>query len=116
VIASLLKSDRKLDRRNPMPEALADDYARFGMELWVSLKSTDRRNEIRERRLRALIEARNAVSHADAGGLARLKKDGYPLDLRTGRIWLSSLKGLARNMDAVVADQIVRVVGGPRPW
>jgi hypothetical protein len=116
VIAAMLKSDRRLDRGNPTPDALGNDFLRFGMELWPALKAEDVRNELREKRLRALVEARNAISHSNAGGLSRLAADGYPIDLKTIRRWLSSLRGLTRNMDNVVANQIAQVVGGTRPW
>lgn len=60
VIATTLKADRKRSRGNPTPDALGRDFSRFGMELWPSLKAEDIRNEIHEKRLRALVEARNA--------------------------------------------------------
>jgi hypothetical protein len=112
----MLKSDRRLTRGNPTPDALASDYSRFGMELWLSLRAKDVRNELREKRLKALVEARNAISHSNAGTLVRLAKDGYPINLKTIRRWLSSLQGLALSMDAVVADQIARVTNARRPW
>ena len=116
MLASLLKSDRQLDKRNPTPEALAYDFDRFGFELWPTLRAMDATNEGRERKLKALVEARNAISHDDTAKLARLKQDGYPITLTTIRSWRSSLGELARQMDRAVAAQIVAVVGGVSPW
>jgi hypothetical protein len=104
------------DLHDEASEALSVRAAPVGFELWPSLKSKDVQNDLRQQRLKALVEARNAISHSNPNGLARLEADGYPIDLRTIRRWLSSLHGLALNMDDVIADQIALVVGGPPPW
>lgn len=115
-LAALLKSDRQIDKRNPMPEALAHDFDRFGFQLWPALRSIDMRNKDREQKLKALVEARNAVSHDDTAKLTRLERDGYPIRLATIRSWRSTLDGLARQMDRVVAAQITAVAGGIQTW
>lgn len=116
MLATLLKSDRQIDRRNPMPEALARDFGRFGFELWPVLRARNATNERREKELKALVEARNAISHDDRARLAGLVREGYPIRLTTIRSWRSSLDTLARQMDRVVSAQIVAVVGGMSPW
>lgn len=98
-----------------MPEALAHDFDRFGFQLWPALRSVDMRNKDREQKLKALVEARNAVSHDNTAKLTRLERDGYPIRLATIRSWRSTLDGLARQMDRVVAAQITAVAAVSKP-
>lgn len=48
-----LTHNRALDRRNAHPDAIAEDFGRFGLDLWVEVEAKDRRNVDRRQQLSA---------------------------------------------------------------
>jgi hypothetical protein len=112
-----MSRDRKLDRGNARPSALAEDFGRLGLVLWPALSATSRRAAAWNRNLEALNVARNAIAHDDQGQFLKLQQLGYPsINLSVVRRWKTSLDSLAVAMDDVVAGYLALLLGGPRPW
>jgi hypothetical protein len=87
------------------------------MTLWPALKRVDSRADTWNKHLEALNVARNAIAHSDPKGFGKLKELGYTsITLPVIRRWRRSLDVMALTMDDVVADYLVGVFGGSRPW
>lgn len=116
VIEARLTDGRLLDRGNAQASSLGSDFGRFGFSLWPVLAARNPDAKVRQARLEALNVARNAIAHADAGALAGLRAQGYPMTLQTIRIWRTSLDRLAGSLDVEVAGQLGQLFGRPPPW
>lgn len=116
LIQENLTRSRDLDRHNPQPNALANDFGRFGIDVWTELTALDRRTVGRRAKLVQLVEWRNAIAHHDyeqklaAGKLSRTN-----VDLGACTDWRSVLNQLAKGLDQVSAEQC-EALGLPRPW
>ena len=116
MIQTLLTSDRRINRGNPHPSALGEDFGRFGLGWWPALASADSRTSIRQEQLRRLVTARNGIAHADDSKLDALRQDGYPITLRTVSSWHRSTNGLAKTMDVTLGRHLQAMFGGDAPW
>jgi hypothetical protein len=119
VIRLRFTEGRRLDVGNARPSSLGSDFGRFGFELWPSLnRRWPGTADGWKRRLEVLNDARNAIAHDDRGKMTKLAAEGYPLSrLKTIRGLRSSVDGLARAMDDVVADHLHKLLGRRgRPW
>jgi hypothetical protein len=119
-LASMLRTNltrsRELDRGNAHPGSLGSDFERLGFRLWPALGQMDSRAQKWNIELSAINRARNAIAHAEDQKLATLATEGWPMQLRTIKRWRSSLDGLARCMDRVVAESLVALTGKGAPW
>jgi hypothetical protein len=116
VLRALLATDRAIDKGNPTPNGLGQDFGRFGLDLWPALRERDVRTTARHGQLERIIKARNGIAHADDQKIDQLTEEGYPMTLKTVKKWYSALNGLTDTMDTVLSDHIVVVHEGPRPW
>lgn len=98
---------RKLDRGNPNHQHLKDDFERFGFKLDLA---ADPANGPRLTDLSALNKWRNVAAHQGAAPPA-----GIPLNLPSLRAWRTSCDGLAISLDAVVYNQLRKILRRT-PW
>src|SRR5579859_3221421 len=63
VLVGGLTLNRELDRRNAQPVSLAVDFRRFGIDLWLALRTRYVHTVRRQTQLSRLNEARNAIVH-----------------------------------------------------
>lgn len=115
VIRNRLREGRDLDRGNAAG-SIGKDFGRFGFDVWPALASRDPASARHNRSLERLNTARNALAHDDAAALAALRKQGFPLVLRTYHRWRRDLNALAGNLDVEVAHRLGRLLGQPDPW
>lgn len=64
VIHARLLEARKLDRGNPNPGNLGSDFGRLGVDFWVQVRQSDKRNRQRQDQLQGLSTWRNAIAIA----------------------------------------------------
>lgn len=94
---------RALDRGNPHPGAIGEDFNRLGMAFWPAVLAIDARNERRRDCLVDLNAWRNAIAHQDFDP-ERLG-DRVTVTLAMVRRWRSACRALARCFDRVVRHQ-----------
>jgi hypothetical protein len=116
VLGGVMVERRFLDRGNPTPSNLNQDFMRFRFKLWPSVEGDDGRNRRRKEKLTQLCEWRNAIAHGD---ISRRQAAGKlvprELDFQTCRDWRRALDGLAVSIDAVTARHC-RALGCSEPW
>jgi hypothetical protein len=100
-------ANRKLDRGNPNIENLKADFNRFGFNL--AMTSHDRANQARLAHLKELNEWRNVAAHHGV-----VPPSGLP-SLATIQIWRNSCDGLATSLDAILYNQLRRLIRR-QPW
>ena len=100
--------NRQLDRGNPNPGNLGSDFGRFDLRLWDQLISHDRRNRQRQANLESLNRWRNAIAHQD---FDPNRLGSTHLGLAAVRRWRRACNGLARDMDLVVGQHLVTILG-----
>lgn len=113
----LLVQGRRLGTHNPRRSTLGHDFARLGLPLIESLKATSSSTERHLAALDRVVDYRNAIGHGDetkiatveAGGEIKATKRSYVEHRR-------ALDSLAGTMDDVVAEELARSLGIPRPW
>ncbi|MGH2864929.1 MAG: hypothetical protein ACRDJX_06730 [Solirubrobacteraceae bacterium] len=111
-----LTHNRALERQNAQPNSIAEDFDRFGFDIWTQVDGERSGNDQRRRKLWALITWRNAITHDDIGTkLARGALEPLAISLVTCRSWRSALNVLAASLDKVTADRC-QTLGLPRPW
>jgi len=102
---------RKLDRGNPNPKNIDEDFGRFGLSIWDKVKALDSRNERRRQLLGQLNQWRNAIVHQDFTKLGRRRK----LRLQDVSGWRKACDELARAFDEVTGARLGELLGS-RPW
>lgn len=111
-----LTNDTMLERHNAQPNSIADDFGRFGLDIWVEVDRVRSGNDERRKKLWDIITWRNAIAHDDID--AKLKRGALEpstISLATCRGWRSALNVLATSLDRVAADRCY-ALGLPRPW
>jgi hypothetical protein len=107
LIQEQFTAHRQLDRGNPTHEHLKGDFKRFGFMLDLAV---DPANVRRLADLSALNEWRNVAAHQGTKVPA-----GIPLDLPSLRAWRASCDGLAASLDAVLYNQLRKILRRA-PW
>lgn len=111
-----LTHNRSLDKHNAQPNAIAEDFDRFGLDVWAKVDAARKGNDERRRKLWALITWRNAIAHYDIDAkLGKGALDPVKITLGTCTRWRSALNVLAGSLDTVAADQC-QALGLSRPW
>ncbi len=111
-----LTSNRALERHNAQPNSIAEDFARFGLDIWAEVARERKGNDKRRTKLWALITWRNAIAHDDiAVKRAKGALEPVTISLSTCRSWRSSVSVLAVSLDNVSAAHC-QALGLPRPW
>lgn len=105
--------NRKLDKGNPNPWNIGNDFSRLGLAFWDDVKAHDARNSGRRTQLENLNNWRNAIAHQDfdpakLGGSITLRLD-------TIRTWRRASHHLAVSFDAVMQTHLSFLIGVP-PW
>jgi hypothetical protein len=111
-----LTNNTTLERNNAHPNSIADDFARFGLDIWADVDRERSHNDERRKKLWALVTWRNAIAHDDID--AKLKRgalEPLTISLATCRGWRSALNILATSLDKVAADRC-QALGLSRPW
>ena len=99
-----LTSNRALERHNAQPNSIAEDFARFGLDIWTEADRERSGNDERRRKLWALITWRNAIAHDDIDAKrAKGALEPATISLGTCRNWRSALNILATSLDKVAA-------------
>lgn len=104
--------NRKLDRGNPHPGHLGEDFKRFGVGFWDEVRTLDARNRLCQNRLEELNHWRNAVAHQD---FDPAKLGARPLHLGTIRRWRRVCDRLATAFDEVMRRHLQRI-NAASPW
>jgi hypothetical protein len=60
-----LTNNTALERHNAQPNSIADDFERFGLDIWAAVDRERSGKAERRRKLSALITWRNAIAHDD---------------------------------------------------
>ena len=107
LIREQFKSYRKLDSGNPTYDHLKADFRRFG---FIFDMTVDPANSPRLDDLSALNKWRNVAAHQGTTVPA-----GIPLDLPSLRGWRTSCDGLAVSLDAILYNQLRRILRR-NPW
>ena len=115
VLAAALTARRELDKGNPTPGNIGNDFNRFGDKWWDAVYAHDRRNESRRKKLETMNLWRNAIAHQDfaGGGLDLDRAQRRALRLADVKAWRTAAAGLAVSFDAVAADRVKAIVGRP---
>ena len=104
---------RRLDKANPSPGNIGEDFNRLGFAFWAEVSARDGRAASRQRSLGTLNLWRNAIAHQDfdpsrLGGRTTVQ-------LAEVRRWHAACDGLAQTFDAVLQTYLTSIVG-PVPW
>jgi hypothetical protein len=116
IIHSTLERGRRLDAQTPRRDHLGADFGRLGIELIPAVKDRDPRASRRLDTLDALIDLRNAISHGNDTEILRLAARGVVPTFGSFRRQRSTLNGLARTLDGVLAAQLADLLGTDPPW
>lgn len=111
-LLTALASGRALDRGNPSPKNIRDDFLSICPTFWQDVGQHDARNASRRKKLELLNEWRNAIAHHD---FTRANASSERIWLKSVQGWRSACDGLAVSFDAVVGASLARLVGAP-PW
>ncbi len=114
IFRKALSQNRKLDRGNPNPSNIQQDFAQFGLDFWPEVQKEDARNKSRQMRLNELNLWRNAIAHQDFLDTKIFPKGGA-LQIAKVREWRQACNQLAVAFDAVMKLHISTVTG-TAPW
>jgi hypothetical protein len=109
VVHARLLEARKLDRGNPNPGNLGSDFGRLGVDFWVQVRQSDKRNRQRQDQLQALSAWRNAIAHQDFDPSALEPRP--PLTLGTVKRWRSACNALAGQFERAMGRHLTSLVG-----
>lgn len=119
IIYGRLVENRRLDRGNPNLGNLGADFGRFGFRFTEEMKGMPE-NPLVVKDLRLLNHLglwRNAIAHQDFSYRDFLTD--FPgrrtLALSEVKRWRAACRRLARRMDAVLEDQLTKLLGSA-PW
>lgn len=122
IIMIRLQDGRKLDAGNPSKSALGSDFSRFfpaADVLWGEVQtcigSEQEFKRLTNDSLNTACDWRNAIAHANADQLRNLKQRHGKLTLKRIKDWRKDMNTLARTLDVVMAAQIQKLIGAPRP-
>lgn len=112
-LRSVLVQKRQLDKGNPHPGNIGEDYNRFGLIFWNEVRNLDPRNQTRRQRLEELNAWRNAIAHQDfdpakLGGTTVLR-------LHQVREWRNACNQLANAFEEVMRSHLL-AINGVSPW
>ena len=118
LIGAGLRRSRELDAQTPREERVSRGFARIGMDdLWDRIKSSlPKRGRHWVVEYRRLLNARNAIAHADEARLAQIRQEGCKIDLAQIRAWRNALNGLARVTNLAVQEYLEEQTGHTPPW
>jgi hypothetical protein len=112
VIRTEFLRSRSLDRGNPTPSGIGEDFNRLGVDFWSNVNRIDTRNAHRRTRIEQLNAWRNAVAHQD---FSSTKLVPPKIQLSTIRSWRSICGALAAHFDRVMRSYLLSVTQS-NPW
>jgi hypothetical protein len=116
VLKRHLVRKRLLDRGNPTPGNLGNDFGRFGFRFWDVVEADDRRNRKRKENLMRLCDWRNGITHGD---IVRKREEGKltpaSLTMEVCEGWRRGLGSLATSFDRVILAQC-KILGCQKVW
>jgi hypothetical protein len=104
--------NRKLQRGNPNPGNIGEDFNRLGLAFWDAVAAMDLKSATRRRQLEDLNLWRNAIAHQDFDSTAL---GGAALPLDRVRAWRAACHGLALTFDDVMRVYLQHLTG-TAPW
>lgn len=119
VLADNAAIARQLDKGNPHPGSLGNDFAKIGLRLSDEV-GRRRWGQRRLHRLDRAVKLRNGVAHDDPSKIA-LAAEGPAADqalptLASYRAHREALDHLAQDIDEVVAAHLAALLGTDVPW
>ena len=113
-VSQLLVMNRKLDRGNPTPGNIGEDFSRFGLQNFWDLVRAGHRHVANWRgRLELLNHWRNAIAHQDFNPQRLLGIT--TLTLNHVRQFRNACNGLSRMFDLVMYNHLSQTFGNA-PW
>jgi hypothetical protein len=113
LLSGLLIRGRRLDRGNANPANIGADFERLGVNFWYAVRTRNRQNPVRQRRLEELNIWRNAIAHQDFRDPAL--EAGTRVSLAQVRRWRSACNALAVEFDRVMELYLCGFFGSD-PW
>lgn len=104
---------RKLDAGNPNPGNIGADFAHLGIDIWSELQMRGKHNIVRQKKLQALCDWRNAVAHHDFR--KPVLRGRSELSLSEVRGWRAACNALAVDLDRAMAAYLTRETN-VAPW
>lgn len=114
-LADVAATNRNLDRGNPHPGSLGEDFGRLGIQFSRTIRQR-RYGSGRIKRLDAAVTLRNGIAHGDRAKIAEAAGDGAVPTLTSYRRHRSAVDGLTVDMVDAVAHHLSVLTGQPRPW
>jgi hypothetical protein len=109
-----LTGGRSLDRGNPNPRNIAEDFARLGMRIWDDVNAMHALNPRRRQLLELMLAWRNAIGHQDFSNQALQGRTVIHLgEVREFRRVCNALAGY---FDRAALDHIHAVAGPQAGW
>lgn len=108
-----LLHERKIDRGNPFPGNIGDDFNRLGVKFWSDVNAFDKGNSQRQKHLETLNIWRNSIAHQNFDPLKLGSK--VTVQLVEVRKWNAACDGLAQSFDAVMGRHLSTILG-TAPW
>jgi hypothetical protein len=116
VLAATAGEGRQLDRGNPSPGSLGQDFLLVGLHLTNAVRAHSRYGGPRLARLEAAVHLRNGIAHDDESKIALARSRGAVPTLGSFRRHREALGHLVVDMDVVVAQHLSRLDNGHLPW
>ncbi len=113
ILLESLTLNRSLDRHNAQPNAIADDYDRFGIDAWGKIDAVYKGNDERRKKLWALITWRNAIAHDDIDAKLARQAVGPSQDHTWNLQGLAKRPQHARALHGQCRRRPVRSAGSP---
>lgn len=119
ILRQSLTSNRHLDKGNPWPNQIREDFKRFDMDIWQAVGCEKRPINNWQRRVTRLEQVciwRNAIAHEDFDLNMEQKAkvhDAYPGHLVSVRKWRNACNRLAIRMDGVATNHLANLLNTP---
>ena len=108
-----LMAGRKLDKGNPNPSNIGEDFWFFDLDLWGAVRGSSTLNRRRQQYLEDLNVWRNAIAHQDFTD--RRLRGRTAIRLSDAQTWRRACNALAVEFDSAVAAHVCTIVGA-NPW
>jgi hypothetical protein len=116
VLAATAAEGRQLDRGNPSPGSLGQDFLPIGLHITNAVRAHSRYGGARLGRLQAAVHLRNGIARDDESNIALARSRGAVPTLGSFRRHRKALSSLVVDMDLVVAQHLRRLDNGHLPW
>lgn len=111
IFTASLMLNRELDKGNPHPGTIRQDFSRLGLSIWAHAIRLDKRNEARRRHINTMVIWRNAVVHQDF----KTEQTSVYLKLSVVEQWRTACCQVAQVFDRVMRAHL-RDMLSHEPW